>query len=104
MPGTIGKYLYYFKTHLEGFIWIAALIILAISNPHEEHYSLCVFHNLGFSFCPGCGIGHSISHFFHGNLETSFRSHPMGIPAIIILTYRIIQIFFIYPQNQTLKT
>lgn len=84
----------FFRKNLEAFIWIAALISLAFLNPeNEQHYSFCVFHNLGFKYCPGCGLGHSISCFFRGDLQNSFYAHPLGIIAVIILITRIIQIF-----------
>ncbi|MCP4550605.1 MAG: DUF2752 domain-containing protein [Bacteroidetes bacterium] len=82
----------FIRANLEAIIWIAALVLLAFSSPHEEHYSLCVFHNLGFSYCPGCGIGHSISYFFHGEIVTSFHAHPLGIVAIGIIFFRIVQL------------
>lgn len=86
------KFYYFFRNNLEAIIWITALVLLAFSSPHEEHYSLCVFHNLGFSFCPGCGIGHSISYFFHGEIAASFQAHPLGIVAVGIIFSRIIKL------------
>ena len=88
------------KGLLEAFIWIVALLALAFTNPtSDSHYSLCLFKSLGISFCPGCGIGHSISYLFHGQFSQSFHSHPLGLLAIIVLTYRIISILksFINP-------
>jgi len=81
------------RRHLEAFIWIAALIVLAVSSPVDTHYSLCPLHNLGFDWCPGCGLGHSISWLFRGDIEQSFHAHPLGIPALIIILLRIISIF-----------
>jgi len=84
----------YFRKNLEAFIWIGALISLAFLNPeNEQYYSFCVFRNLGFKYCPGCGLGHSISYFFRGDLQNSFYAHPLGIIAVIILVSRIIQVF-----------
>lgn len=84
----------FFRKNLEAFIWIGALISLAFLNPeNEQHYSLCVFHNLGFKYCPGCGLGHSISYFFRGELQNSFYAHPLGIVAVFILVSRIIKVF-----------
>ncbi len=83
----------FFRKNLEAFIWIAALILLAFLNPeNEQHNSLCVFHNLGFIYCPGCGLGHSISYFFRGDFQNSFYSHPLGIVAVFILVSRIVQV------------
>ncbi|MGQ1947634.1 DUF2752 domain-containing protein [Geofilum sp. OHC36d9] len=78
----------------EAWIWIAALIALAFTNPTgESHFSLCPIKNLGWDFCPGCGLGHSIMWLFRANFSASFKAHPLGIPAVIILIYRIINIF-----------
>lgn len=89
------------RNYFEAAIWILALILLAFTPLEGEHYSLCVFHNLGIGFCPGCGLGHSITYFFHGNIEASFYAHPLGIPAIAILCYRI---FSIFKQNKKYQT
>lgn len=76
----------------EAFIWIAALGFLAFSDPGNHHYTLCPIANMGFDFCPGCGIGRSISLAFRGEFITSLKTHPLGIAAIILIVYRIIKI------------
>lgn len=74
----------------EIFIWSAALIYLAIfNNPQAVHFSICPLNHLGIEFCPGCGLGNSISWLFHGDLTGSINAHPFGIPAVIILLNRI---------------
>jgi hypothetical protein len=78
--------------NLEAFIWLAALISLAFHDPASAHYSLCPLRNLGIGFCPGCGLGHAISYFFHGEVMMSLETHPLGIIAVILLSYRIISI------------
>jgi hypothetical protein len=83
----------FFWHNLEAFIWLIALISLAFHDPTAAHYSLCPLKNLGIGFCPGCGLGHAISHFFHGELLLSLEAHPLGIIAVILLSYRIISIF-----------
>ncbi|MFW5890033.1 MAG: DUF2752 domain-containing protein [Marinilabiliaceae bacterium] len=77
------------KKHLEAFFWIAAIGALALTNPESSgHFSLCPLKNAGFDFCPGCGLGHAISWLFRGELAVSFKSHPLGIPAVAILLMR----------------
>jgi hypothetical protein len=77
------------RSHLEAWIWITALLLLAATNPdHQGHFSLCAFKNMGFDYCPGCGLGHSISMLFRGRVTDSFTTHPLGIFAIIMLIYR----------------
>lgn len=78
------------KLNIELIFWLGALIWLFFDNPQENHFTLCPIKNLGFSFCPGCGIGHSISFLLHGNLKQSFDSHPLGIIALIVIIQRII--------------
>lgn len=80
------------RRHLEAIIWIAAIIALALTSPVDQCYSLCLFHHLGLDWCPGCGLGHSISWLFRGDLAESFSAHPLGIPALVIITLRIIKI------------
>lgn len=80
----------YFFQYFELSVWIAGLLSLALMNPATDgHYSLCVFRCFGFSFCPGCGLGHSISWLFHGDIVRSFNEHPLGIFAVIVLLHRI---------------
>ncbi|WP_010664626.1 DUF2752 domain-containing protein [Marinilabilia salmonicolor] len=81
------------KKHLEAFFWILAIILLAFTNPEGSgHLSLCPLKNMGFNFCPGCGLGHSISWIFRGDIIASFHCHPLGIPALIILLVRSINL------------
>ncbi len=76
--------------NLEFFIWVAGLIILASLNPDgQTHYTICPLKILGFKYCPGCGLGHSISYLFHGDIRQSFDTHILGIPAVIIISHRI---------------
>ncbi|MEO1218167.1 MAG: DUF2752 domain-containing protein [Bacteroidota bacterium] len=79
-----------FWKFFEPAFWIAGLSCLAFSNPEEEHMSLCVFKNLGWENCWGCGIGHSISYIFRGDLSASFEEHIFGIPVFIILIVHIV--------------
>ena len=76
----------------EAWIWTTALVFLALNTPSGNHYSFCLFHNIGIPFCPGCGIGRSITLFFHGDFHGSFMCHPLGIPAVILLISRIYSI------------
>ncbi|NEU09144.1 DUF2752 domain-containing protein [Flavihumibacter sp. R14] len=77
------------KLPLELLAWIFAIAILAFSNPAMRHYTLCPFNYLGISWCPGCGIGRSISSLLHFNLQASLNYHWFGIPAFFILLHRI---------------
>ena len=87
------RVLYFFRQYFEAIAWSCGLILLAFMNPAARgEESLCLFHQLGIPFCPGCGLGHSISWFFHGNIAASLAAHPLGIVAVFILLHRIYSI------------
>lgn len=77
----------------EAVFWLAGLIYLLTVNPyHTQEFTFCPFHNLGITFCPGCGLGRSISFFFHGDLIHSLKTHPLGIIALVIISFRIMDL------------
>jgi hypothetical protein len=71
--------------------WMSALLMLGsgATDHAADHFTLCPLANLGFSWCPGCGIGRSITYLLHGNLMESFKYHWFGLPALLIICYRI---------------
>lgn len=82
-----------FKKYFEVTAWIVGLVLLACMPPTTDiHYSFCFFKFLGIRYCPGCGLGHSISYLFHGNLKQSFSAHPLGLFAVIVILARIYQL------------
>jgi hypothetical protein len=79
-----------FSGYFELVFWIAALTLLAFSNPAGQvHFSLCPLRTMGITWCPGCGLGHSISWLFRGDIANSRHAHWFGIPALGIILYRI---------------
>ncbi|MHB1177626.1 MAG: DUF2752 domain-containing protein [Daejeonella sp.] len=81
------------KWPIELAIWSAALLVLGISYPNTiSHFTLCPIENLGFSWCPGCGLGRSISYLLRGEIKLSVNQHWFGIPALGILIFRIVQL------------
>lgn len=75
---------------LEAWIWTAGLLYLFFINPYQEQvFSICPLHNLGIGFCPGCGLGRSISFFYHGDFLHSLTTHPLGIAAFFIISFRV---------------
>lgn len=74
--------------------WVLALMALAIAAPeeygHAHHFTLCPLANLGIDSCPGCGVGRSITQLLHGNLTESWKHHWFGIPALLIIVFRIV--------------
>ena len=76
--------------YFELLFWLAALCALAFTNPgSSNHFSLCPLKAAGITWCPGCGLGHSISWIFHGDIVRSWQAHWLGIPALFIILYRI---------------
>lgn len=75
--------------HLELLIWVAAVVGLFFSSADNHHYTLCPLDNLGFSYCPGCGLGRSVSLALHGRLTDSLQMHPFGLIAVIVILHRI---------------
>ncbi|MER3471918.1 MAG: DUF2752 domain-containing protein [Chitinophagaceae bacterium] len=73
-------------------IWLAALVLLFNMQTTSAHFSFCVFSILGFQHCPGCGIGHAIHYALHVDFVSSWKAHPFGIPATLIIVYRIYQL------------
>jgi len=82
-----------FSAGPEPLIWVAALLYLALIDPASPSIvSLCPLHNLGLSFCPGCGLGHSVSFFLHGDINASLACHPLGIVTAVILAARTVSL------------
>jgi hypothetical protein len=83
---------------MEALIWLIALTSLALISfpPDQQHFSLCPLYNLGFDFCPGCGLGKSISLLLHGKFSQSITTHPLGVFALVILSLRIIKLIKLY--------
>ncbi|MEE9431003.1 MAG: DUF2752 domain-containing protein [Melioribacteraceae bacterium] len=81
----------FLKPNLEAYIWIIALIYLMFINPYQlNHFSFCAFKLIGIDYCPGCGIGRSISMLYRGDIFGSINMHPLGIFALAIIFYRIV--------------
>jgi hypothetical protein len=89
-----GKLKWFRRISLEMIFWIVAFLFLAIAKPADHdggmHFTFCPLANLGMSWCPGCGLGRSITHLFHGNVMESIKYHWLGIPAVLVISYRIV--------------
>ncbi|MGC1241419.1 MAG: DUF2752 domain-containing protein [Chryseosolibacter sp.] len=84
---------------VEAICWLAGLVVLAASDTAASHFSLCPLKNAGLGFCPGCGLGRSVTLLFHGDILRSFQTHPLGVFAVIVLSYRIAQLTKQYFQH-----
>lgn len=75
---------------LEAIVWTAGLAGLAILGPSlDGHITICVPSLLGFDGCWGCGLGRAIGYLFRGDFQASWNAHPLAIPAVVVLLYRI---------------
>lgn len=78
---------------LELILWVTAILLLGAADPADHfptnHFTLCPLANLGLSWCPGCGLGRSLIQLLHGNVTRSIQYHWIGIPALLIIGYRI---------------
>lgn len=95
----------YWRIGLETLTWIVALLYLAIHNPYEQAgFTICPLENLGFHYCPGCGLGRSVSFLLHGDIIGSFQTHILGIPATIILFFRTFSLTRIAVKGKVLQS
>lgn len=83
----------------EAICWLSALICLGFADASAAHLTLCPLQNAGFSFCPGCGLGRSVSLLFEGDIVASLLMHPLGIFAVIVLSLRIVDLTKQYLQH-----
>lgn len=78
------------------------LMLMATMNPYVEGVSLCLLEALGFTFCPGEGLGHSIAFLFRGEFSESLEANLMGPVVVIGLSARIFTIWKNLIQKQTM--
>lgn len=87
------NYQYIQRINKELFIWPIALITLYFMNPQVTgNFSLCPFKWLGFPWCPGCGLGHGIHYFLHGQWTIALDHHLLSPFAVVMLIYRTLQL------------
>jgi hypothetical protein len=80
----------FLRKYFELIFWLSAIIALAVADPSaSSDYTLCPLKLVGITWCPGCGLGHSISWLLHGDIKNSWHAHWIGIPALPIILYRI---------------
>jgi hypothetical protein len=68
-------------------------------DPIKTENSFCIARLLGFNYCMGCGIGHSIHYTLHFDLANAWKEHFMGIPATLIIFWQIFKPFL---KNKTI--
>lgn len=86
------------KFPVELAFWIFALAILWNLDSHGSHFSLCPLYQAGVDWCPGCGLGRSVSHLMRGEFAASWEKHPLAAYGLSVILYRIFQL-----TNQIIK-
>jgi hypothetical protein len=77
----------------EALVWIVGLAVVALGNPdNPRHFTLFPPTLLFGIRSPGYNLGHSISLLFHGRIGESIQANLLGIPAVLILSFRIVQL------------
>lgn len=95
----IGEWFFRFSNRFpfEIFTWVAALVALKIyTSDSDAHFTVCPLQRAGFDFCPGCGLGRSMAYALDGHFLAAWHVHPLGIFAVIVLLYRVIQLTLNY--------
>jgi len=79
---------------LEAVFWLVALGVAASLDPQAGGgINLCLLENVGLP-CPGDGLGRSIAHLVRGELAASWAAHPLGGPAVVLLSGHGIRLCF----------
>ena len=86
---------YFFKNYFEVLAFSAGLLLLAFMNPESTGgINFCLFEQMGITFCPGDGLGHSISYTFRGDLSNALEANFLGPFALVLLSGRIVQLVY----------
>lgn len=80
----------FFRKYFEVLAFSTGLLLLALMDPEASNgFSLCLFDLIGIPFCPGDGLGHSVSYFFRGQINNALEANLLGPFAIFIIGGRI---------------
>jgi hypothetical protein len=78
---------------LELVFWTVSLILIWSMEPAaENHFTMCPLDRLGFTWCPGCGLGRAMNLMMHGEFLASFSMHPLAVFAIAVILLRIFRL------------
>lgn len=81
------------KPHIEWIVFLGGLIAMALMDPLSTGHSLCLFEAVGFKYCLGEGLGHSIAFLFRGEFYNAIEANFMGPVAVVVLSSRIISLW-----------
>lgn len=84
---------YVFKNYFEILAFSVGLLLLVFMDPSNvSGPDFCLFEQIGITFCPGDGLGHSISYTFRGQFYNAMQANLLGPFAIAILSGRIVHL------------
>jgi len=79
------------RHHFEWIAFSIGIIAMASINPYiNSGATWCLFERIGFPFCPGHGLGHSIAFIFRGDFANAIQANIFGPFALVVLLGRII--------------
>jgi hypothetical protein len=85
---------HFYRNYFEIVAFGGGLLLLALMDPNTASGpGLCILENIGFEYCPGDGLGHSISFIFRGEFDNALKSNMLGPFALAILSGRILYLF-----------
>lgn len=87
--------------HSEWMVFLFGLILMATMNPYTTGTSFCLLDAMGFAYCPGEGLGHSIAFLFRGEIKMALDANLMGPLVVVGLSARILSIWKDLLKKQT---
>lgn len=91
----------FIRKNFEALAFSIGLLILGMMNPETTNGpGFCLLENLGFQYCPGDGLGHSIAFLFRGDIYNAMQANILGPFAILILSSRILHLLYKNNINQ----
>ncbi|WP_440999026.1 DUF2752 domain-containing protein [Fodinibius sp. SL11] len=85
---------YLYRNYFELAAFSVGLLLLALMDPDTASGpGLCLLENLNFPYCPGDGLGHSVSYIFRGEFNNALEANILGPFALIVLSGRILYLF-----------
>ncbi|WP_445666138.1 DUF2752 domain-containing protein [Fodinibius sp. AD559] len=88
---------HFYRNYFEIAAFSMGLLLMGLMDPYTTSGpGLCLLENLSFPYCPGDGLGHSISFIFRGEFDNALEANILGPFALIVLSGRI---FYLFSQN-----
>lgn len=80
-----------FNKHFEWVALTLGLILMAAMNPYVDNgSSWCLLETIGFTYCPGDGLGHSIAYIVRGDYLRAVEANMVGPLAVLVISSRVL--------------